>query len=249
MKQASFSAPINPASGYPDLLYFSSNLSQQQRGTVFYVKTSEGNLARLRIEGFDPPVKQPAICRNLKIKYEVFIAEGAWGSCSWEKVGIQKSHQPGSPWCPAGSLITQFDLDGEPTLSGTDAPIVGRARCCTHTKLISGSCSWQPVGLQKSHQGTPDWCSNGTYLSQFDLDGGPSPQDYPIVGQAKCCNAAKKWGTCYWVKVGGLVSHQTRWTWCPNGTFLTQFDLDSVSNARATDSPIVGRARCCTLGQ
>ena len=136
MKQASFYAPID-GTGYPNLFRVPANAMQQLVGTVYYVATAEGNLARLRIVGCDPPVKKPMICRNVKIEYEVFIADGAWGSCTWAEVGSQKSHQAGSAWCPPGSLITQFDLDGDSTVSGTDAPIVGRARCCTHTKLLT----------------------------------------------------------------------------------------------------------------
>lgn len=49
--------------------------------------------------------------------------------CSWTEVG-RRSHQRGANWCPAGSYLAAFDLDGDRQLSAHDAPIVGRALCC-----------------------------------------------------------------------------------------------------------------------
>ena len=57
------------------------------------------------------------------------------------------------------------------------------------------------------------------------------------------------WTDCSWIAVGARRSHQAGQPWCPNGSYLTQFDLDSVAGASGHDSPVVGQARCCRLSQ
>jgi hypothetical protein len=180
---------------------------------------------------------------------------GGWGACEWKKVGAQESHQPGPAWCLPGSFLTQFDLDGGSNLNPHDAPIVGQARCCRAQGFqLSqwGPCAWVDVGGQRSHQPGPDWCPLGSFLTQFDLDGGSNlrAHDAPIVGRANCCQllggppVARKF-VCEWVRVGAERSHQPGPDWCPEGSFLTQFDLDGESNLSPTDAPIVGQAKCC----
>lgn len=115
-------------------------------------------------------------------------APSAWNQCNWVRVG-PRSHQVGGAWCPAGSYITQFDLDGDRTLSGRDSPIVGQALCCRHTSpLVNnwGSTAWWPVGLKESHGAGKAWCPSGAYLAAFDLDSGGQTHDSPYVGQALC---------------------------------------------------------------
>jgi len=55
-----------------------------------------------------------------------------WSSCSWVKVEQQgiNSHQPGPAWCPDGSFLVAFDLDGDRAISAHDAPVIGQAQCC-----------------------------------------------------------------------------------------------------------------------
>jgi hypothetical protein len=52
---------------------------------------------------------------------------------------------------------------------------------------------------------------------------------------------------CRWVGVerAGINSHQKGGAWCPPGTFLVAFDLDSNFKLCHHDSPIVGQAMCC----
>jgi hypothetical protein len=113
------------------------------------------------------------------------------------------------------------------------------------------SCGWFPVGALNSHQRKFDWCPNGSYMVQFNLDPEPGGNegDSPVVGQAKCCTLPgtqfTQWGLCDWVEVGMLNSFRGISDWCPSGAALVQFDLDSLEDPY--DGPIVGRARCCSL--
>lgn len=169
------------------------------------------------------------------------------GLCSWnnvEKAGIS-SHQRGASWCKSGSLFTALDLDGDRRYAATDTPVIGSARCCNTGRTFS-SCSWLPV--YRSHQQGSAWCSQGSFITALDLDGGSAPYDYPIVGSAKCCKVSNSWGKCLWVEVGAIRSHQSWSNWCPAGTYITALDLDSEGKVDAHDSPIVGRAMCCSLG-
>lgn len=118
------------------------------------------------------------------------------------------------------------------------------------------SCSW--VGVEtsglNSHQAGPAWCPNGSFLVALDLDGDRSisAHDAPVIGQAQCCNLAgstSQWNTCSWFKVEqqGINSHQPLLAWCPNGSFITQIDLDADAASSANDSPVIGQVQCCTL--
>lgn len=169
--------------------------------------------------------------------------------CSWnnvEKAGIS-SHNRGISWCKNENLLTALDLDGDRRYAATDTPVVGRARCCK-TGSSSSSCSWLPVGGSRSHQKGSAWCPQGSFVTAIDLDGGNVPYDYPIVGSVKCCKVSKSWGECLWVEVGATISHQSWSNWCPAGTYITALDLDSEKKLDAHDSPIVGRAMCCSIG-
>ena len=72
-----------------------------------------------------------------------------------------------------------------------------------------------------------------------------------MIGQAKCCSlqgaASSKWSACSWRPVAkrGLNSHQPFPDWCPDGTFLTQLDLDGDRDGSEYDEPVIGQARCC----
>lgn len=114
------------------------------------------------------------------------------------------------------------------------------------------------VGVERaginSHQPGRAWCPNGTFLVAFDQDGprNYSSHDSPVVGQAMCASLAGRpqgaWRSCFWVGVNraGINSHQPGQQWCPQGTFLVAFDLDSKANYAAHDSPVVGQAMCCS---
>lgn len=174
--------------------------------------------------------------------------------CHWYEIGAQRSHQSGpQKWCPEGSFLTQFDLDSNTQLLPQDSPIVGRAKCCWVSGFPAAtwsSCGWIPVGIQSHQQGSP-WCGPGSFITQLDLDGGTNygGHDAPIVGQVNCCSMhtfrGGQWQKCQWVEVGPQKSHATNFNWCPDGTFLTSFDLDSYNQYSPHDSPVVGRALCC----
>lgn len=184
-----------------------------------------------------------------------------YGQCSWVEVGIKTSHGRGAPWCPQGTYMVQFDLDGDRSLSGHDAPIVGRAKCCQ----ISGQtawnwCSgWQDLGVDHQAKGghQPTWtCPPGSFLVQFDLDGERrvSAHDAPVIGAYKCCGPRRPpapgevravWENCNWHQVGIKASHGTHTSWCPEGGYLVGFDLDGERSLDSHDAPIVGQAYCC----
>lgn len=54
-------------------------------------------------------------------------------------------------------------------------------------------CRWVDVGAGKSHQPAAEWCADGEFLVQLDLDGpgGLSAQDAPVIGQARCCGIGR----------------------------------------------------------
>lgn len=65
-----------------------------------------------------------------------------WGSTYWidvEHVGLLaprklNSHSAAAPaWCLDGAFMTQIDLDGNPSLSDHDAPVVGGVKCSRPT--------------------------------------------------------------------------------------------------------------------
>jgi len=179
--------------------------------------------------------------------------EPDWCDCSWQYVGGFASHQDLHDWCPAGSFITQLDLDQFAQGAASDSPIVGKVRCCRICGIEDAgwdSCTWQEIGYDKSHFQIGGWCPEGTFLTQLDLDGDTSHGDWngPVIGRAKCCKPSsvqsQSWQISYWQEVGGQMSHNNLGDWCPRGTFLTQLDLDSHPEANKYDSPLVGRCRC-----
>lgn len=74
--EANYRSPINPQTGQPNLFYeFGSNVPRP--GFVYYLKTSDGNFAKVQIVDYhyDPGVTpDPAVCRNIRIRYETFKA-------------------------------------------------------------------------------------------------------------------------------------------------------------------------------
>lgn len=50
--------------------------------------------------------------------------------CTWVEVG-RRSHQRAGNWCPNSAYLVALDLDGDRGLSAYDAPVVGRALCCS----------------------------------------------------------------------------------------------------------------------
>jgi len=174
-----------------------------------------------------------------------------WTSCAWHQVGYDKSHSKQENWCPVGSLVTGFDLDPDDTQGGGNSPIVKEVQCCklaAENASTWGSCSWHPVGFQKSHFDQGDWCPAGSFVTDLDLD--PEvphgPGNSPIVGEVRCCELPgaqlASWGKSYWFDVGLSKSQESLLeTWCPAGSFVTQLDLDGGG---ANDAPFVGRVKC-----
>jgi hypothetical protein len=192
---------------------------------------------------------------TVSVAPEPFVAE--WSVCEW--IGVHQagvnSHQPVT-WCPEEHYLVGLDLDREASYSAMDSPVVGQAKCCGLADMRydrTPFCAW--IGVEReginSHQPL-EWCPDGRYLVGLDLDreGSYSPLDSPVIGQAQCCTLPDarfdSWASCAWVGVhrAGVNSHQPQ-TWCPDGSFLTAFDLDRESSYSASDSPIVGQALCC----
>jgi hypothetical protein len=176
----------------------------------------------------------------------------SWTDCTWIPVGAQRSHQAGTAWCPNGSFLTQFDLDGDRNLQAHDAPVVGRARCCRIAQFYSpwGSCHWAEVGAQRTIEPGWSWCNDGDFLVAVDLDGDRNlpARLAPIVGRALCCRAqsgpASRWGSTYLEPVGAQKSHQAGPAWCPEGSFLTRFQFTGPSGYADHDTPFVDWATC-----
>lgn len=76
LAHANYSSPINPQTQQPNLFYrFGSNVPRA--GFVYFVKTSDGNFAKIQIIDYpyDAGVTPaPNICRNIRIRYETFRA-------------------------------------------------------------------------------------------------------------------------------------------------------------------------------
>ena len=175
------------------------------------------------------------------------------GACAWERVS--NSHQRGNQWCPKGAFLTALEFEGDKAYSALDEPQIGYARCCVPQSMQPttwGSCSWVEIGRQ-SHQQGKNWCPDNAFLTALDQDSdsGLSAYDSPVIGRAQCCTLApsgpSESGLCSWVEVGGNQSRQRGGNWCPANAFLTALDLDSDSTYTAYESPIVGRAQCCSL--
>lgn len=77
---------------------------------------------------WDSPVVGQALCAS-----PGSVRQYGWGQCLW--VGVEtrgiSSHQPGPAWCPPGTFLVAFDLDGPQNISAWDAPVVGQAMCCS----------------------------------------------------------------------------------------------------------------------
>jgi len=233
--------------------------AQSGTNSRFWSPTVTTNNGRIRIRGYSQDRSEYIAGDGSQNNFRVNTATGDelnWCNCSWQEIGGLESHQDLGNWCPPGTFLTQFDLDAG-SGSGSDNPIVGRAKCCKLCAFEAdswGSCSWTEVGYDKSHFQRGNWCPDGSFLTQLDLDGDTSHGDHngPIVGRAKCCTLPEgqfqKWGTSYWQEVGGLMSHNDLENWCPHGTFVTQLDWDGVAGS-AYDSPVVGRCKCTRPAQ
>ena len=184
------------------------------------------------------------------------IPQPKWSSCSWvpiETAGIN-THQP-VQFCPEGSYITALDLDGNRSISGNDAPVIGQAKCCKIQGKESEKyepSNWVYVGKKgiNSHSMSGSWCPQGSFITGIDLDGCSScdDMDSPVIGQVQCSKPLgyDTWGSTYWMDVGPEKSHQKQ-DWCLEGAYITQIDLDRAGGADPHDSPVVGKAKCSTL--
>lgn len=136
------------------------------------------------------------IVANAKCCRPVGSAAAAWASCSWNRVGPRPSHEVVMDWCPAGSFLVQLELDGRRDAHPEDVPVISRARCCvaaSASATLWGDCEWNPVGREGGHRPNQDWCGNGSFLTQLDLDGiaGIDAHESPVVAQARCCKPTR----------------------------------------------------------
>lgn len=71
IRDARYASPKNNKSGYPDLFYaYGSGVPRAEY--VYFIKTNEGNIAKIQILGYKSFNNNPAVVRNIEIKYEVF---------------------------------------------------------------------------------------------------------------------------------------------------------------------------------
>jgi V8-like Glu-specific endopeptidase len=126
----------------------------------------------------------------------------AWRSCRWVDVERRGVNSHGKPpdWCPDGSYLTALDLDGDRRYSANDAPVIGAAQCCQPADSSArkwGSMYWidvehvsevAPRKLNSHAASPPEWCLDGAFMTQIDLDGNRalSDHDAPVVGAVKC---------------------------------------------------------------
>jgi hypothetical protein len=148
------------------------------------------------IAAHDAPVIGQARCCSL-----AGIAP-AWSSCTW--AGVERrnlsSHAKQPDWCADGSYLTAIDLDGDRRYSANDAPVIGAAQCCRPSDPTAqqwGSMYWidvehvgeaAPRNLNSHSPSPPEWCLDGAFMTQIDLDGDRSISDHdaPVVGAVKC---------------------------------------------------------------
>jgi len=151
-------------------------------------------LTQLDLDGDNShgPANGPIVGKARCAKWAVYEAS-SWGQSVWVDVGYDKSHFPSTgAWCPVGSYLTQLDLDGDSSHGAHNGPIVAKARCSKFPGSVFtgwGASVWVDVGYDKSHFPTQgDWCPNGMFLTQLDLDGDSShgPHNGAIVGKARC---------------------------------------------------------------
>lgn len=176
-----------------------------------------------------------------------------WEGCEWQPVA--NSHQPEPAWCSPGKFLVGFRLAAAGG-DGYDEPSVVEANCCALRASVwqdYASCEWREVGTLASHQrDVLTWCPDGSFLVQFDHGGDRSysPGDQPAVERARCCTTAEltssTWEQCSWEPVAAAANFQGGGPWCPEGWFITQFDLDGTGGPDV-ESPVVGAARCCRL--
>lgn len=90
---------------------------------------------------------------------------------------------------------------------------------------IVGVASWVTIGVEAIYRPT-----SFSYNFIFDLE-------------------RPSWSGCSWqlVERAGINSHQKVRSFCPNGTYLVQLDLDADKRLDPHDSPVVGQAKCCGI--
>ena len=75
IRDARFVAPKHQRTGYLDL-YYAHRSNTPRDGYIFFIKTTEGNVAKIQITGYRVVDPNPKVCRNVKLQYEVFPVVG-----------------------------------------------------------------------------------------------------------------------------------------------------------------------------
>ncbi len=73
MSEAQYTNRKHPISEYPDLFFNPASSSNSLLGKVYWIKTAEGNLVKLRIKTFLPFQKQRGIARDMVIEYVIYL--------------------------------------------------------------------------------------------------------------------------------------------------------------------------------
>ena len=71
IRDAGYTVRRNATTGYNDL-YYAHVSNVPGEGYIFYIRTPEGNVAKLQIIGYELVGNNPLVCRNMKIRYDVF---------------------------------------------------------------------------------------------------------------------------------------------------------------------------------
>lgn len=193
------------------------------------------------------------------------------------------SHGRGANWLEPGYLLADIQLR-RVGLNGMDSPMITSVLAC---RVISPSgrvalepaqnktwtnAQWLAIGAANpwinSHQRTPVWLPDGSFITQIDLDAFPaginiSAWDAPIVGAVRIANVPSyRWGNCYWEPLSsgghnGIPNNEGgRRYWIENnkpvtnGYYITQIDLDTMPpnvDINSLDSPEIGAVRVCSL--
>jgi V8-like Glu-specific endopeptidase len=148
------------------------------------------------LSAHDSPVIGQARCCGLA------GVSATWSNCAWTDVAKKglNSHGKRPDWCTDGSYLVAIDLDGDRKLDANDAPVIGSVQCCRPSDSSArqwGSMYWidvehvgeaAPRNLNSHSPSPPEWCLDGAFMTQIDLDGKRSLSDHdaPVVGAVKC---------------------------------------------------------------
>ena len=119
---------------------------------------------------------------------------------------------------------------------GTDSQAGTILHEISHEAVSTKDHVYGQSGCQSLASSKPGNAINNADSHEYFAENTPSLAMSPNAG----------WCDCSWQDVGYNKSHFTnQGSWCPQGTYPTQFDLDNASSYGENNSPIVRSVRCC----